>query len=598
MRIATPTLVFSLFIGLSQAQFIPQKTVTFAGGNLGFLLAKGDFNGDGKLDVLFSATSLSSQPELVVFPGNGAGGFAAPISTLITGVNSPQIWIAGDVNGDGIPDVVISGTDPITAVAEIGVMLADGTGKFKAPVVTRSSIVGRMVLGDFTGDGKVDLAILSAPVTVLPGKGNGTFGTAVSSTFNYGANCGVAADFNKDGKLDLTTGSAVLLGKGDGTFQPPVTVVNGSCDVAVGDFNKDGIPDIVTGDAKVSNQVRVFLGDGTGTFKTSTPYAAGDGAGDFNGLGFAVDNFNVDANLDIAVASAKDNTIRMLLGKANGTFAIGKSYVVSTTGILSGDFNGDHKTDVAVTTRLGFSVILGRGNGTLTAQMAQDGQPGEAIRLADFNGDGKVDAIEFAFDGQNGGVLLGNGTGTFGKLIPLPASCLTGNAIVVDLNRDKRPDLAFAAGTGGGVGICLGNGDGTFKDAVIYDAGVQHEFVVFGDFNHDGKMDLAASDAGGVSILLGNGDGTFQTAIPTAASNFVSPVTGDFNHDGKLDLAYISGDQIGVLLGNGDGTFLAPVTSSNPAGFEPLAVGDLNSDGNLDLVSLSLAVPNGMNIPG
>ena len=598
MRIATLALTLSLFVGLSQAQFIPEKTITLSGGNLNFLLAKGDFNGDGKLDLLFSATddATEGQLELVVFPGNGVGGFGAPIATLITGLNNPQIWIAGDLNDDGIPDVVVTGTDPITAAAEVGVMLADGTGKFKAPVVTRNSIVGRMVLGDFTGDGKVDLAILSAPVTVLPGKGNGAFGTAVSSTFNYGANCAAVADFNKDTKMDITTGSAVLLGNGNGTFQAPLTVVNGSCDVAVGDFNKDGIPDIVTGDAKVRTQVRVFLGDGTGNFKTSTAYVAGDNAGTYNGMGLAVDNFNADANLDIAVASAVDNTITILLGKANGTFTVGKTFVDSTTGILSGDFNGDHKTDLAVRTRLGFSVILGKGDGTLTAQMAQNGQPGETIHLADFNGDGKVDAIEFALDGRNGGVLLGDGTGAFGKPIPLPASCQTDAATVVDLNGDKKPDLAFAAGTGGGVGICLGNGDGTFQPAVIYDAGVQHGFIVFGDFNRDGKMDLATSDVGGVSILLGNGDGTFQTATPMAVSNFDFPVTGDFNHDGKLDIAYDTGSQIGVLLGKGDGTFQPPVTSPNSNGFGPLAAGDLNKDGNLDLVSLNQGIPQGLNI--
>src|SRR4029077_1447129 len=104
-------------------------------------------------------------------------------------------------------------------------------------------------------------------------------------------------------------------------------------------------------------------------------------------------------------------------------------------------------------------------------------------------------------------------------------------------------------------------GDGTFKDAVVFDAGVQHTELLFGDFNHDGKLDLAASDVGGVSILLGNGDGTFKAAIPTAASNFTNLATGDFNHDGKLDLAANSNGEIIVLLGKGDGTFQSPITS-------------------------------------
>ncbi len=596
MRIAPLVLVLCLLIGHSQAQFIPEKSFTLPAGNLGIrFLAKGDFNRDGKLDVLGSGTNASSQLELVVFPGNGTGGFRTPIVTPITGVNNPQIGVAGDVNGDGIPDALITGTDSITGVTEIGVMLADGTGKFKAPVFFRTSVAGLMVVGDFNGDGKSDLALLGAPVTVFPGKGDGTFGAPVTSTFNWGGNCGAVADFNKDGKLDLTTGDAVLLGKGDGTFQTPLTVVNGTCDVAVADFNKDGILDLVTSDTKTAGQVRVFLGDGTGNFKNSTTYKTG--AGMAAGFGFAVDTFRGGTTLDIAVENVVSSDVTMLLGKGDGTFTIGKTFAVSNYGILSGDFNGDLKTDLAVMTRFGFSVLLGKGDGTLTAQMAQNDQAGAGIHLADFNGDGKIDAIEFATFGFPTAVHLGNGNGTFGSAIPLPASCQSGPAVVADFNGDKRPDIAFVEGSGGGIGICLNNGDGTFKNAVVFDAGVQHTELLFGDFNHDGKLDLAASDVGGVSILLGNGDGTFKTAIPTAASNFNNLATGDFNHDGKLDLVAGSNSQeIIVLLGKGDGTFQPPITSPNPSGFGIPAVGDLNKDGNLDLVTLGPGFPSGMNI--
>jgi hypothetical protein len=171
--------------------------------------------------------------------------------------------------------------------------------------------------------------------------------------------------------------------------------------------------------------------------------------------------------------------------------------------------------------------------------------------------------------------------------------------VIVDFNGDKKPDVAFVEGTGGGVGVCLGKGDGTFNTAIVSDTGVQHSGLIFGDFSHDGKMDLAATDTGGLSILLGNGDGTFKNAILIALSNIVFTATGDFNHDGKLDIAAMlntpNGLEIAVLLGNGDGTFKSPLITPAPNGGWPFLVGDLNGDGIPDIVTpgLYLFIGNG-----
>jgi hypothetical protein len=247
------------------------------------------------------------------------------------------------------------------------------------------------------------------------------------------------------------------------------------------------------------------------------------------------------------------------------------------------------------------SVLLGKGNGTLTAQVAQNFLPitGD-IRLADFNGDHKPDLIEFGdVYVPYISVSFGNGDGTFGNPNGLPTSCTTKVVgAVADFNRDKTPDVAFVPPNGStGIGVCLGNGNGTFKDAVIYDAGVQHGMVLAGDFTHDGKLDLLASDIGGFSILPGNGDGTFGSALTTALSNFSTLTTGDFNHDGKLDVAaLLNTGEIAILMGKGDGTFGAPITSSNPKGSVMILAGDLNNDGDLDVVTANSGAPRGVNI--
>jgi hypothetical protein len=497
------------------------------------------------------------------------------------------------------PTLVISGNDAVQGIAEIGVMLAEETGKFKAPVFTRGSGAGFMALGSFTGDNKVDLAVIENGILVYPGNGDGSFGSPIGSQYTN-ARCVTVADFNKDGKMDITTGQDVFLGNGDGTFQPAISV-GGGCDVAVADFNKDGIPDLITG-ARYSHypyQPRVFLGDGTGKFSETGNIPLGSPAGYAAGRGFSIAKFSGDSNFDVAIANPSYSGVTILIGSGDGTFTVGKTYISSTSGTLSGDFNSDGSIDLAVQTSTGFSLLLGKSDGTFDAQATQPGSLGTSIRLADFNGDGKPDLVEFSATTNSSSVLLGNGDGTFGT--PGFVPCVAADGVVGDFNGDKKPDIAVIPG-GYGVEICLGNGDGTFGTGEYFDEGVQHGQLLTGDFNHDGKLDLAASDVGGVNILLGNGDGTFKNAIPTAASNFQNLVTGDFNHDGKLDIAANYNGVITVLLGKGDGTFQSPITSPNPNGNGNgngnglIAVGDLNGDGNPDLVTVAGVVGGGLDI--
>jgi len=170
---------------------------------------------------------------------------------------------------------------------------------------------------------------------------------------------------------------------------------------------------------------------------------------------------------------------------------------------------------------------------------------------------------------------------------------------VGDFNGDGKLDAAVPQNTGNSVSVLLGNGDGTFGPAVNYGVGSNPNCVVAGDFNGDGKLDLATVNTSDntISILLGNGDGTFQlekifpvAAPPPGVGYPIALVVGDFNGDGKLDLAValLGAQSVAILLGNGDGTFQGPIAYSVTAGASGvvpygLVTGDFNGDGKLDL---------------
>ena len=155
-----------------------------------------------------------------------------------------------------------------------------------------------------------------------------------------------------------------------------------------------------------------------------------------------------------------------------------------------------------------------------------------------------------------------------------------------DFNGDGRLDLAIANGESNTVSVLLGNGDGGFQPQVTYPVGSDPDSIVAGDFNGDGRLDLAVANGGSnnVSVLLGNGDGTFQPQVTyTVGDPSTAIVAGDFTGDGRLDLAVAGSDGVQILLGNGDGTFQPQVAYA--VGIVPVAMvaGDFSGDGRLDL---------------
>jgi serine/threonine protein kinase/Flp pilus assembly protein TadD len=497
---------------------------------------------------------------------------------------------------------------------------------FQAPVSFNTGQVPVFVAsGDFNDDGIPDLVTANQAddsVSVLLGNGDGTFQPAVPYAAGSDPSCVVVADFNRDGKLDLAVANysshnvSVLLGNGDGTFQAAAAYDSqgGPLSIAVSDFNGDGNPDLIVAN-EVASSVSVFLGKGDGTFQAAVDYQCGGSP-----YSVAVGDFNGDGHADLAVANCLANgTVSVLLGNGDGTFQAAQTFAAGNgpSCVAVGDFNDDGHLDLVValnsTSGKGSTVglLLGKGDGTFQAVTTHPvGIAPWYVAVGDLNGDGILDLAVSGMDVDSGGgsvsVLLGNGDGTFQAAHGYPVA-FSGNNLspaqnpvaIGDFNRDGKPDLAVANNAGNNVSVLLGNGDGTFPAAPNYSAGIYPGFVAVADFNGDGILDLAVANFGGdggghpgtLSILLGKGDGTFQAAVNYPTGLTPSGVgVGDFNGDGIPDLAVsnIFSATLSILLGNGNGTFQAAV--NYPAGQFPgsVVVADFNGDGVLDLAVTNL----------
>jgi hypothetical protein len=263
----------------------------------------------------------------------------------------------------------------------------------------------------------------------------------------------------------------------------------------------------------------------------------------------AVGDFNGDGKLDLAVANVGSNNVSILLGNGDGTFQAAVDYGAGSNpdSVAVGDFRGDGKLDLVVANDLGnnVSILLGNGDGTFQAAVSYGaGMTLFSVAVGDFNGDGKLDLVVADAVSDYISVLLGNGDGTFKTAVQYVAGLEPFSVAVADFNGDGKLDLAVANNEGASVSILLGNGNGTFKAAVNYGTGTAPGAVAVGDFNGDGKLDLVVGGANSnnvnvVSVLLGNGDGTFQAAVNYGAgAGQTSVAVGDFNGDGRLDLAF------------------------------------------------------------
>ena len=586
----------SLTVLLNQGDgtFVAQAAFTVPSSPVS--ITAGDFNNDNKNDVAIVANS-----NVYVFNGTGTGTFQTTPTTLAAGT-FPGVLAAGHFRDPNKLDLAV--VDVFPSSTGVAILLNDGTGVLRLPVQydlgasPNVSFAGAtpntLAIGDLNGDGKMDLAIANGQfanngVSVLLGKGDGTFGNLTSWVADQEPAAVVIGNFLGDAKADMVVvnqGSndiSFLKGNGDGTFAAPPTMahVTSPGPVVTGDFSGDGKQDVIVGNTFSLNGVILtsLVGNGDGTFQTPTTIlntVTNPTTGQAKILATA--QMNAGSALDLIMLDS-NNKLDVFLNNGSGGFATPVSYSAGTnpTGMTVGDFNGDGKLDVAIVDTAtapadGTAMIyLNDGTGALTLAGATPdvGLSPTAVFAADLDGDGKDD---LAVTNNNGfsstvSVLISSGGGAFK---PRVAYAVDGDPTAVyaaPLRAGGKPDLAVSTFFGVGMDVLLNNGDGTFGASKPFATGSNPVAITIKDVTRDGIPDVVTTNNFGDSLTVwaGIGDGTFAHTSQTftVGDRPSQTASADFNSDGFLDLVTTNGNanDITFLL-----TGAPPATTSLASG--------------------------------
>jgi hypothetical protein len=363
--------------------------------------------------------------------------------------------------------------------------------------------------------------------------------------------------------------------------------------VAVADVNGDNKPDLIVANQCVdtncaSGTIAVLLGVGDGTFQPPTVYPSG-GAG---AVAVVTADVNHDNKPDLVVANAcvtngdcTDGTLAVLLGSGNGTFQPAVTYSTGTSvyGLALADVNQDTKFDAVVGTTAGVGALLGNNDGTFQPVLVSQPVGYGALAVGDLDGDGIPDAVVLNSSGslfhprENGSiaVVFGNGNGTFTAPLVLDSLAFLPDALaIVDFNRNGIPDILVSNYVGrinansGSVGLWYGAGNQTFGPGVETRVGGIHAYAVAaGDVNGDGIPDMVVSERGNVSVVLTNGETRHHgVSLPKGIA------IADLDGDGQPDIAVAStcsfncsGAGVAVLISTADPTKTTVTTSGSPS---------------------------------
>jgi hypothetical protein len=527
-----------VFLGLGDGRF----TTSVLGGTDLIIggLDVGDFDGDGRSDVAVARRPLAGTSQVLVYRGNGAGGFAVPVAWSVPALQYPRGVVAADFDGDGDDDLAVAdefGDAVGILMGSPGLALS-----LRGPFPAGDQAVD-VDAGDLNGDGRLDLVAANqaaATFSVLLADASGGFGTPQPYDGPAQSTFVALVDLDADGHLDVAqSGWNLWLRRGDGGggFGSPRRYGIGGT-LAAGRVDGDARLDLLVGDSLLS-------GDGAGGMDAQRAHPAG----------------------------------------RRPRFAV------------ADDFDRDGHQDVAVATEGGaVSVLRGDGSGGLAAPVGalHGSGPVDLVR-ADFDRDGWSDLAVGYADTQDVVVLRNDRRGGFAARV-YPVGGTPGAIAVGDLGGDGPPDIVVANRTTGSLVVLHGAGDGTFGPGGSTAFGDEVSALVLGHFNADVRLDAAVARArtGAVAVLPGTGLETFVTGPGTAVALRAAPrslLAHDLDGDGHTDLAASGSPQappalesLGLLRGDGAGGFVqGPVQP--PALLWLLHPIDLTGDGRPDLAA-------------
>lgn len=514
---------------------------------------------------------------------------------------APAGVAVGDLNGDGVPDIVTADSASKTMSVLIG--NADGTYQPRKvyPVGQNPSDVA---LVDLDHDGNLDAIVTNNDdntVTIWWGKGDGTFSSSTLLATASGPHRIVTGDIDGDGNIDIAivdwTGTAATIFYGDGKrhFTTQTLGSWGAPDsIAIGDLNGDGKPDIVIGGERET----VWVNQGNRQFKQAGNFQPG-----FHSDSIFIADINHDGKGDVIAASQHEPVMTILYGNGDGTLDDNTNDIVSyglsgaATDMKLIDLNNDGSLDAVVSygTSGTISVLMGTADGHFLAR--QDSTITTGVnRIARANlGNGNIDLVGVSTSTGAAFLFYGNPGIALGAAVTYPVGNSPAGLAVGDLNGDGSPDIVTVNGVDNTISVLLGSINGAYGSRSDFSVGISPRRVQLADFNDDGRLDAATvnSGSGNVTVLLGTGTGIFGAQSSVAAG--ISPtdltvanLNGAKDGLGKLiqDIAVADpgSGQVITLINSGTGTFTAGTSLAVSGTPFAIASGDLEGNGNQDLV--------------